>query len=46
MKKPKITKIEVSIEQPQVTQITAKSHPGIWNMLLAPEDRTSAGGKS
>lgn len=39
MKKPKITKIDVSIPKPSITQITAESHPGIWDMLLAPEDR-------
>lgn len=39
MKKPKITKVEVSIPKPQIHQMTAHSHPEIWNLLLAPEDR-------
>lgn len=39
MKKPKTRKIEASISKPQIHQITAQSHPEIWAMLLAPEDR-------
>ena len=39
MKKPKITKIDVSIPKPQIHQVTAQSYPEIWNLLLAPEDR-------
>ena len=43
MKKPKITKIDVSISKPPITQITAQSHPEIWNLLRAPEDRPTGG---
>ena len=39
MKRPKITKIEVSIPKPQVLQITAQSHPEIWAMLQPPETK-------
>lgn len=34
MKKPKIIKVEVSTPKPQVNQVTAPSHPEIWDMLL------------
>jgi hypothetical protein len=39
MKKPKIIKIEVSIPKSKITHVTAQSHPEVWNLLLAPEDR-------
>ena len=39
MQKSKIIKIEVSIPRPQIHQVTAQSHPEIWELLLAPEDR-------
>ena len=39
MKKLKIIKVQTSIPKPQVHQVTAQSHPEIWNLLLAPEDR-------
>lgn len=39
MKKLNITKIDVSIPKPPVHQVTAHSHPEIWALSLAPEDR-------